>query len=264
MKPYILFHANCPDGFGAAYSAWKKFSNDAIYIPVFHGEPLPELQVGADVYIIDFAYDRDTLIDLSQSHAIQVIDHHKTAQEDLEGLDFAIFDMNQSGAVLAWKYFHPDTEVPLLLQYIQDEDIWNWALPQAREVCTALQLYPMTFESWDNLSVEELKKEGKVALAFKQKQIKKLIKRADIHNIAGYMVPVVNSPLFISELGNELCKAYPEASFSASYSDLKGRRKWSLRSIGEFDVSRVCKEFGGGGHRNASGFSTSIEGENLL
>lgn len=263
-KPYVLFHANCPDGFGAAYAAWKKFQDDAVYMPVKHGEPLPEIAEGAPVYIIDFAYDRETLIDLAQRHQVQVLDHHKTAQADLEGLEFATFDMNQSGAVLAWNYFHPETSLPLLLEYVQDEDLWNWALPQSKEVCTALQLYPMDFETWDQLEVETLKREGTVALRYKQSLIDRLLKRVEFHDIAGYSVPVVNTPLFASELGNQLCEAYPEAAFSASYSDFEGKRKWSLRSIGDFDVSEICRQFGGGGHRNASGFSTILNAKNVL
>jgi hypothetical protein len=33
MKPLILYHANCTDGFGAAFSAWCKFGDD--HHPIF-------------------------------------------------------------------------------------------------------------------------------------------------------------------------------------------------------------------------------------
>ena len=56
-------------------------------------------------------------------------------------------------------------------------------------------------------------------------------------------------------MGNELCNLYPESAFSASYCDrADGLRTYSLRSNGEFDVSVIAKQFGGGGHRNAAGF----------
>src|SRR3989338_9515798 len=42
LKTAILYHANCPDGFGGAYAAWKKFGDSAEYIPVKHGKPIPE------------------------------------------------------------------------------------------------------------------------------------------------------------------------------------------------------------------------------
>jgi hypothetical protein len=259
MAICILYHDNCPDGFGAAYAAWKKYGDTATYIPVRHGNPPPDMPPGSEVYIIDFAYSRTTLETLAAAHTLQVLDHHKTAEEDLRGLPFAHFDMHKSGAVLAWEYFHPGTEVPLLLQYVQDQDIWTWKLPEAQEVCTALNLYAFDFEVWDQLSVETLTQEGRVALRFKQQLVERLCEKAEMLNFAGHTVPVVNTPLFASEVGNELCLRHPEADFAACYSQQGEVRKWSLRSVGDFDVSAVAKPFGGGGHRNASGCTTPAE-----
>jgi uncharacterized protein len=259
MPVYILYHANCPDGFGAAWSAWRKFGEEAHYLPVKHGQALPEIPDQAEVYILDFAYDRQTLIDLAARVKLQVLDHHKTALADLEGLPFAEFDMQRSGAVMAWQFFHPEQEIPLILQYVQDQDIWTWALPDAKEICTALGLYPMDFAVWSSLDIDVLRKEGQITLRYKDQLIANLCQRVDWVKIQGYRVPAVNTPLFASELGNTLCLKYPEAAFAVSYSDQKGLRKFSLRSIGEFDVSAICGVYGGGGHRNASGFALSLE-----
>lgn len=260
MARYVLFHANCPDGFGAAYAAWKKFGAQAIYIPVKHGNPLPEMDSGSEIYIIDFSYDRQTLVTLAENNQVQVLDHHKTAFDDLQGLDFAEFDMNRSGAVMAWNYFHPETEVPLLLQYVQDQDLWNWALPDAKEICTALSVYPLDFESWDQIDIEALRQEGRVVLRYKDQLIEQLSRKIDWFEILGHKVPAVNTPLFASELGNQLCLKHPEAKFAASYSELDGMRKFSLRSIGENDVAVIAKHFGGGGHPNAAGLAVPVSG----
>lgn len=260
MSPYILYHGGCPDGFGAAYAAWKKFGDQAEYLPVKHGYPPPELAPGSEVYIIDFAYDRQTLLEMARQHPLRVLDHHRTAQADLAGLDFAEFDMQRSGAVLAWNHFHPDTEVPMLLRYVQDQDLWTWALPDSREICTALGIYPHTFEVWDQLEIDNLRAQGKVVLVYKQQLIEQLLPKVDWVEICGQRVPAVNTPLFASELGNQLCLHYSEAPFSACYSDHDGRRKFSLRSIGDNDVSAVAAHFGGGGHRNAAGFAIPASG----
>lgn len=29
MKPIVIYHANCTDGFGAAFAAWLKLGNEA-------------------------------------------------------------------------------------------------------------------------------------------------------------------------------------------------------------------------------------------
>lgn len=257
---YILYHGGCPDGFGAAYAAWKKFGDQAEYLPVKHGYPLPDIPDGAQVWIIDFAYARQTLIDLSQRVSLKVLDHHRTAQADLQGLDFAQFDMQRSGAVLSWNHFHPDTEVPQLLQYVQDQDLWIWALPDSSEICTALNIYPFEFEVWDHLSIEILRQEGQVVLRYKQQLIDQLLQKVDWITICGHKIPAVNTPLFASELGNQLCLKYPEAKFSACYADFDGKRKFSLRSVGENDVAAIAAHFGGGGHRNASGLAIPTTG----
>jgi nanoRNase/pAp phosphatase (c-di-AMP/oligoRNAs hydrolase) len=70
--------------------------------------------------------------------------------------------------------------------------------------------------------------------------------------------------LFASELGNQLCLDYPEAEFSICYADHGDKRKFSLRSVGDFDVSAVAGIFGGGGHRNASGMAVSVSGHEKI
>ena len=69
---------------------------------------------------------------------------------------------------------------------------------------------------------------------------------------------MLNASTNVSEIGNELCRVYPDAPFSATYCDRKGVRSWSLRSVGDFDVSEVARRYNGGGHRNSAGFATEI------
>ena len=55
----VLYHANCNDGFGAAYSAWKLLGNRAEYIACSHGTPPPDI-TGKKVVCLDFSYDNAT------------------------------------------------------------------------------------------------------------------------------------------------------------------------------------------------------------
>ena len=271
MKTYVLYHASCYDGFGAAWAAWKKFGDNAEYVAVRYGKPMPELLDGSDVFIVDFSYPRQELLTLKgRMNSLVVLDHHKTAQQDLAGLDFAIFDMNKSGAVLAWEYFHPGQPVPRLLEYVQDRDLWRWKLAQSREVSAALQSYKMDFELWEELSwramvsSRRIADEGEAILRWQQQKIEEAISHAVWMKIGGHQVPVVNATQLMSEICNRLCEAYPDAAFAAYYFDDKdGNRQWGLRSIGEFDVSSIAKQYGGGGHRNAAGFQTSAPAVDL-
>lgn len=259
----VLYH-NDVDGFGAAYAAWTKFGNTATYIAVQYNEPVPEIPEGTtQLFIVDFSYDRATCEALAAKYTVVILDHHKTAQVALEGLDYAIFDMTKSGCRLAWEYFYPqDTNIPSLLQYVEDRDLWHWVLPQSEEVNLFVATLPFEFAVWDyHMSVDhDCITAGAAIKSFRDNQIKSAMKNARRmwFEVGGerYVVPVVNAAENISELGNELCKAYPDMPFSVSYCDRLGCRSWSLRSIGEFDVSAVAKALGGGGHRNAAGFST--------
>ena len=38
MKPLVIYHASCADGFGAAFAAWLKFGDDAEYVACSYGK----------------------------------------------------------------------------------------------------------------------------------------------------------------------------------------------------------------------------------
>ena len=252
----VWYHANCADGFGAAWSAWKVLGNKANYVPVRHGDPMPEYSPEARLAIVDFAYPREQLLELEKKvETLVVLDHHCSAAKDLEGLDFARFDLSKAGARMAWEYWHPDQELPDLLAYVEDRDLWNWALPESREVALAITQTIFSFDSWENFEVDQLKREGRVLLGYQASLIARALTKVHWTSLAGYEIPVVNSLLFQSEIGDELCKKFPDAPFAGVYYQKGTQEAWSLRSIGEFDVSVVAGQFGGGGHRNASGFA---------
>lgn len=253
---YVLYHDNCYDGFGAAYAAFKALGRTNVkYIPVKHSDPIPQMEFGSRVYILDFSYARDVMEQASQSYDLIVLDHHATAEKELAGLSYVTFDMNKSGAILAWEYFH-DGPPPKLLQYVQDRDLWRFYLPCSKLVNAALQLYPMQFEIWDLLNVDDLVTEGKVALALKEQTVAMICKQTYKFMMPeNECVPVVNATAFWSEVGDKLLQLHPDAKFCASWYKMgNGGTYWSLRSRGEFDVGAYAKRQGGGGHRSAAGF----------
>ena len=255
---HVLYHANCHDGYGAAYAAWKVLADRASYLPVRHGEEPPALPPESHVAIIDFSFGREALLKLSQEvSSLLVLDHHKSAQEALAGLEFARFDMNKAGARLAWEFWHPDEPLPELLAYIEDRDLWRWALPESREISMSLHSYPLDFVLWETLDIDVLRTEGRAILRYQNLQLARAVSRARMTPVGEHVIPAVNSCLFQSEIGDQLCKQFPDAPFAGVYyTTREGKQAWSLRSIGDFDVSLVAQQFGGGGHRNAAGFAT--------
>lgn len=254
---HVIYHGCCDDGFGAAWSAWKRLGDRAHYLPAQHGEAVPPLPDESCLALVDFCYPRPIMEQLAaRLKGLVVLDHHLTAEADLRDFPGAVFDMNLSGAHLAWNYFHPQEPLPELLAYVEDKDLWRFALPQSKEVTAALRSYPMDFEIWDGFSVPQLKVEGVALLRFQEQFVEAHCKRVRWENLGGHRIPVVNASDCRSEIANRLCTLYPEAAFAAAYYDLHdGHRSWSLRSVGDFDVAAVAKRFGGGGHKNASGFT---------
>ena len=263
---YILYHGNCQDGLGAKRAAYYKFKNDATYIPVFYHKPMPEIPDGAEVYILDFSYPREELLRLRvRSQTLTVIDHHKTAAEDLKGLDFAFFNMEKSGAVMAWEYFNPEVPVPKLLLRIQDRDIWRWQYKDTKDVLSMVTLAGEDFDLWDDLETnyENTVKNGKAVSTY-QDHCVRLGSEPDkcrIVTYKGHKTALVCCTHMVSEICNALCLA-PELGVAFTigfFITPEGTAALSFRSNGNLDVSVLAKELGGGGHKSAAGASMKLQ-----
>ena len=254
----VLYHAECMDGFGAAWALWKRFSQ-ARYVPVKHGFPPPSGLANQHVVMVDFSYHRDTILELAEYAAsLHILDHHVTAQAALADLPCAYFDMTRSGAVLAWEWAHTDP-LPWLLRYVQDKDLWQWKLDSSREISAALASYPFDFVVWDQLQFETLKVEGAAILRYENTVLDKIVKEAILVSFAGHRVPIVHSSILTSQIGERLSGDH---AFCVIWHQKDQRRYFSLRSKeGGVSVAKIAAQFGGGGHTHAAGFSISIEGD---
>jgi uncharacterized protein len=267
--PYIIYHGNCYDGWGAAYIAKQKFSN-AILLPGVYGNPMPEVPDGATVYMVDISYPRPQMEALAGRCNLRVLDHHKTAQAALEGFPNTVFDMNRSGAMLSWNEFFPGRAAPKLIQYVQDQDLWTWKLPDSQPICTYIRSFPRTMEDWRYVyselesNFDSCVYQGNAIMRSEEQRVSEMCEQVQWRKLAGYTVPVVNASVQFSAVPNELCERHPEAPFAAYYFDRgDGIRQWGLRSVGAFDVSEIAKQFCGGGHKNAAGFQTKLQFEDI-
>jgi hypothetical protein len=251
----VLYHAECADGFGAAWAIWKQFPGTR-FVPVKHGNPPPADLKGQRVVIVDFSYPRATLETLAgDTKELLVLDHHITAEKALAGLPYAYFDQNKSGAVLGWEWAH-NSAAPWLLQYIQDKDLWTWALPGSREINAALASYPFEFELWNKFSQKQLEEEGRAILRYEHELVGKLAAQAVLMEFQGSIVPAVQSAVLTSQIGERLSPHYP---FCLIWHDRDGRRYYSMRSSEDgTDVGAIAAAFGGGGHTHAAGFSVPL------
>lgn len=259
----ILYHADCNDGFGGAWAAWKKFGDSADYIPIEHQKPLPKRLSGRKIFFIDIIPDETTLKKvISENVSVIAIDHHKTSEPKMSLFKEYSFDNNHSGSVLAWQYFHPEKPAPKLLLFIEDMDIWKWEYPQTGHFISALSLYDYDFNTWNQIASEiedpeKFKKylyKGAIISDYDKNVVKWLAETAIKAEFEGYKIYAVNAPHFINGLvANSLAAKLPP--FAVSWSQDKDTIHVSLRSDGSIDVSEIAKKYGGGGHKAAAGFS---------
>jgi len=267
---------------------------DAEFVPVQYGQEPPDV-TGKDVVIVDFSYRREVLLAMKAvAKSMIVLDHHKTAQQELAGLDFCTFDMNKSGGRLAWEWLckQPCSQdeidawvarwgkwqarglsiknAPWLVDYTEDRDLWRWQLPDSREITTGLRSYPLDFAMWDNLDAADelalkiLTAEGKAILRSEAVEIANHVRRAVTVTIAGHAVPAVNATVLFSDIAGTLAMDAPFGVAWFVRDD--GKVQFSLRSRnGGVDVSEIAKSFGGGGHAAAAGFELPMpKAMNLL
>lgn len=263
----IIYHGKCRDGFSAAYAAWKIFGDEATYIPARDREVPPEAADGKHVYILDYSYPAETLHGLKDRVAsLTVIDHHESAKEAVTQFEENVFDMEHSGAVLAWQYFHPGTEVPRLLQYVEDHDLWQFNLPKTRAIGAALGEFDVTFERWDELvakveteeGFDELVELGTTIARFEDRLVQNILSYAEKVEFEGMECYAVNaSRVYRSILGNELARKNADEGrepIGIVYYHSNGSVHASMRSYGDTRVNTIAEKYGGGGHKNAASF----------
>ena len=265
-KTYVMYHAGCLDGFGAAWAAHSALGDkNTEYLPASYGSPIPNFREGSRIFILDFSYPRKTMLELMDHHDVILLDHHESAHEEIGDLPVCRFDFDHSGAVLAWQHFHPDAPAPTILLYVEDRDLWKFQLPHSREVDAALQSFQKDFCIWDALGrltgVGELAEQGRPILRNNQRLTEVITAHPFWLDMLGNNIPAVNTPVLASEACEKLLADFPHTLFAAAYSEQEGRRRWSLRSRegSGIDVSRIAKLLGGGGHPHAAGFNQDLE-----
>lgn len=316
----IIYHKinklqSCPDGLAASWSALKKYPDAEVIGWEYQTEPplaasyfgeyiVKSLKLlsrnlfsktkhpqksliapGDRVVIVDFSFPKEVLNSwVAIGVEVIVIDHHKTAQKMLEGFAGGIlrFDMDKCGAMLTWEYFFPDKPVPEFIKYVQDQDLWQWALPFSKEVREAFGSLGRSFQTFDFLEtlpnnefVEYMKAVGEPLVKAREERVEAIAARHKDRQLDEYVIKAVElteDELFLtSDVCAYLYNSYPEVPFVACFNYeaqswlqklLRKPKtvKWSLRSSNKnpnaVDVSAIAKRRGGGGHHNAAGYTS--------
>ena len=267
-SPLVVYHGNCPDGFGAALAAHLVLGDRAEYLPGTFApeEALPPAQ-GRDVYILDYSYPRAAMDQLAaQASSLTLLDHHATAADNLLGWKPVCCGkvhlvMDKSGAVLAWEHFHPNVPVPRLFLHIQDRDLWTWQLPDSAAFLAWLDQQPRTFQAWTRIlrmteaEYAQAVQTGLALVADFDANCQQLAQAGQPIWLAGIPGRQVSaSREFVSHVGQLL--AEQSGTFGLVWFEENGMACCSLRSVKNsgFNVEQLARRFGGGGHKAAAGF----------
>jgi hypothetical protein len=276
VRRVCFYHAGCPDGFGAAWAVRKAWGAGAEYRARGHDDPLHAADfVNAEVVFADIALPNGELRALAAKAArVVVLDHHVSALErfrldrdlahEVESRGHRVhFDLAHSGAVLAWHHFHPGAPLPRLLAYVEDQDLWRWRLPDSAAVNAAIGSYPRHFEVWDRLAAEPIERlvaEGRPIVRAQRSEVERALLNVHRVRLGELELEAVNALFQRSAIGHELAKrAAHGVPCGLVYRVIERRVECSLYSLGDFDVAAIAAGLGGGGHRNAAGFSVPLD-----
>lgn len=299
-----IYHRNCDDGFCSAYLVWnhiaKKGQRCIDYIDMNPSSKVDQDLLsrldGKIVLIVDLSFSRQDLLEIKKvAKQLLVLDHHNSAMKELEGLEFAIFDIDHCGASLFWfqytiwlkaktQHTYVDlNDMPLLVRYIRDRDLWKFELPDSKDISSYIQTIPPIFESWNILDLLICDQESLKRIAFEGGVISRTKNRI-INEFAGYAkevwlytspdkndqirAKVVNCSVknLVSETGHSIltCESLKPESERAKVAILytvfsDGGVLCQMRSIAPFDCSLIAVAWGGGGHKQSCGFHTDIK-----
>lgn len=295
----VIYHADCVDGRTAAWLVRRHFMvetglfKDIVFIAAKYGDEIPDrdLLKDQDVWIVDFSYDPEKLVELCKhARMVTLCDHHESIVRSLakyfgdlaahatrHGLHhdgfpknlLAHLDTDRSGTGIVWDvlYGHEERTKPLWLDHVQDRDLWRFKMPNTKAVFAAIECYSPTFESMDfidKLPYDTLVAMGQVALEKNERMIEwhlKYATRMVVHQ--GVEVPLINAPRYIAnEVADRLAGSHP---YVIMHYEGITHRHVSLRSHISGDcydgctVNDIAEEYGGGGHRTAAGFTLPLK-----
>ena len=304
MKFTIFAHSHCTDGLVAAsimkYSLQMNHNVEPEVIFVSYGkeqEAISKANIDSKttVYCVDFAFNKELTLELCKlAEKVTVLDHHKTAHENLHDLKthynfYFIYDVEKSGASIVRDYckqhldlysrinFKQKEILNKVVNMVEDRDLWLFKLPMTKEFAEYIFAYMQPNDidkmsiilfkySFDNL--KEICQMGEIIMNYKDNIIEKKLKSyvPVYFHVDNTKLLIINEtqPDLVSQLGNELCKKYnvPVCLYNISGSNGSTELSVSLsfRSMDHLEpVDVIARLFSGGGHRNAAAGSTKLE-----
>lgn len=220
------------------------------------------------VIVVDFSFP-----DMSElrrhSKLLCWCDHHQSAKDknpklwNSDAID-GLREINKAGCELTWEWFFPHEEIPDAIKLIADRDLWKFEYSGTEAFNE--RLYDITNDPEDSIwfvlltpnnklayFIRQIVQDGQILLEAKSRRIKQAFDKGHDKTFNGYRCRIMNATSDISEVGHYAVEQGYD--IGVVWRRVENDISVSLRSEGAVDVSIIAKSFGGGGHKNAAGFS---------
>jgi len=265
-----FYHNKCVDGTTAAAVVLKKFP-EAQTFPVAYESyevdfavALPSINSNTTVIFVDTTSGLEKIVPLAKN--LLVIDHHisekvhvETLVSENQNMEY-VFDNEESGASLAYRYFFPSETVPTIIKYVKDIDLWNNEyLPESVES----HIYLSTLRNRPEL-IKECFAEEKLPGYLEHGRILKNYADVDIEimsQIPFVEVEIAGGPVILTNVTNHQAKvgnilSLKHGKTTVMYTIKGSITRFSIRSVdgcvpNAVEVATSYPE--GGGHAHAAG-----------
>lgn len=279
MSTFVIYHAHCADGLTAA-SIYKFVHSrkNITYIEGSYNKTLEEYPdfTDAEVIFLDFSFKEKEFRSLLQvAKSITVVDHHITAYEYLHKIkeednvfNTYIFDNDECGSSLTFKWLMPKTPLPLAIEYIKDQDIYRWLYKEdSVPFCLFIETLNTDLETFLSHWIEILMCSnhitkptkyidiGKTLLKLRNNYVNIIKEKYQVIKYLDLDIIVVNCPSIFTNQVSDQFRDNSEYHYVITYSICKKGYSFSLRSSKGYSTLPITLSISekGGGHVNASG-----------
>ena len=278
----LVTHAHCPDGIASALIVLDALPQKIdVKFCQYNTKEHIQLKATPGMLFADFTPPRERLQEFLDAEAI-VLDHHKTQRDIIEAFGpnglfgDETLDPGVSGTVLAWRHIWLKTPkrdihgsyanwVSNFARLIGIRDTWQKTNPDWDLACatSSALIFPPTDDllalGLENLCIgwdTRYGWAGEINYA-KHKERCKYVANQAFRWVSpkGTRLALFQGTGISSDATEHLPDADLVVGFDVSYDDNKVKYTYSLRSRTNFDCSKFARQFGGGGHTKAAGFS---------
>lgn len=268
-----VYHSADLDGHCSGAIVGRHFKGDCEFLGMDYGKEFDwhKLNEHDKIVMVDFSLPPD---EMSKIHAWSLekswrefiwIDHHKTAIEAIDNTIKGSREIGCAACELAWEYFNREA-IPETVRLLGRYDVWDHEDPKvlpfqfgARLYVTAPERNLDFWENWFCSFPQKVLDEGITVLRYiKQDNAKYVSACAFETELKGHRCIAVNKALANSQTFDSI---WDEDKYDVMLTFSRKKGFWTISlytTKDSVDVSAIAKELGGGGHKNAAGFTCDV------